>query len=92
MYTPDELSVLCDEQVARGIRQNRHYLYWHVKERPIEPREYCWEHDTPFLYSRQSDLWGHQIDGGICYRDGDPADQADQEEEEPDWNVVGRKS
>ena len=93
MYTPDELSVLCDEQVARGIRQNRHYLYWHVKERPIEPREFCWEHDTPFLHSQKSGIWAHQIDGAICYRDGDLADPADQEEDEdePDWNAGGRE-
>ena len=92
MMTQEVLEMKPEAYVILELRRLRNELYWGLKESEIEPKHYCWEHDTPFLYSRQSDLWGHQIDGAICYRDGDPADPADQEEEEPDWNAVGRKS
>ena len=93
MMTQEALEMKTEADVILELRRLRHELFWGLKESEIEPREFCWEPDTPFLHSQKSGIWAHQIDGAICYRDGDLADPVDQEEDEdePDWNAVGRE-
>ena len=93
MMTQEALEMKTEADVILELRRLRHELFWGLKESEIEPREFCFDHDTKFLHSQKSGIWAHQIDGAICYRDGDLADPVDQEEEdEPDWNAVGRES
>ena len=92
MMSQEALEMKTEADVCLELRQLRHYLYWNLKERAIEPREYCFDHDTPFLYSSKSEAWGHPLQGReICYRDGEEPEDVEEPEpaEEPDWEDLG---
>ena len=90
MMSQEALEMKTEADVVMELRRLRHLLYWNLKESEIEPKEFCFDHETPFLYSSKSKVWGHPLQGGeICFRDGDPEPEPEPEPVEPDWEAIG---